>query len=110
MAGADLHMSGTLVTLVDVAIATKFAALPWKFGQGSVISALKASLSRLELSSKTGGIIALLDEVWACPPSFASGSKIRSSPSLRNRVVFVPESGLSLTVGTLGRSRAKTVE
>ncbi|KAK8957094.1 hypothetical protein KSP39_PZI000387 [Platanthera zijinensis] len=36
---------------VDVAIATKFAALPWRFGRGSVISALKASLSRLGLSS-----------------------------------------------------------
>ncbi|KAJ1287705.1 hypothetical protein BS78_02G031500 [Paspalum vaginatum] len=36
---------------VDVAIATKFAALPWRFGRGSVISALKASLDRLGVSS-----------------------------------------------------------
>ncbi|KAL0914456.1 hypothetical protein M5K25_014804 [Dendrobium thyrsiflorum] len=36
---------------VDVSIATKFAALPWRFGRGSVISALKRSLSRLGLSS-----------------------------------------------------------
>ncbi|KAH0457849.1 hypothetical protein IEQ34_013164 [Dendrobium chrysotoxum] len=36
---------------VDVTIATKFAALPWRFGRGSVISALKRSLSRLGLSS-----------------------------------------------------------
>ncbi|XXG65907.1 hypothetical protein AAC387_Pa05g3496 [Persea americana] len=35
----------------EVAIATKFAALPWRFGRGSVISALKDSLSRLGLSS-----------------------------------------------------------
>ncbi|VAH30696.1 unnamed protein product [Triticum turgidum subsp. durum] len=36
---------------VEVAIATKFAALPWRFGRGSVISALKGSLSRLGVSS-----------------------------------------------------------
>ncbi|CAL5091509.1 unnamed protein product [Urochloa decumbens] len=36
---------------VEVAIATKFAALPWRFGRGSVISALKASLDRLGVSS-----------------------------------------------------------
>ncbi|KAL5977335.1 hypothetical protein ACLOJK_021681 [Asimina triloba] len=36
---------------VELAIATKFAALPWRLGRGSVISALKASLSRLGLSS-----------------------------------------------------------
>lgn len=36
---------------VEVAVATKFAALPWRFGRGSVISALKDSLSRLGLSS-----------------------------------------------------------
>ncbi|CAM8934527.1 unnamed protein product [Rhodiola kirilowii] len=36
---------------VDVAVATKFAALPWRLGRESVISALKDSFSRLELSS-----------------------------------------------------------
>ncbi|KAG2639847.1 uncharacterized oxidoreductase At1g06690, chloroplastic-like [Panicum virgatum] len=36
---------------VEVAIATKFAALPWRFGRGSVICALKASLDRLGVSS-----------------------------------------------------------
>ncbi|CAD6226877.1 unnamed protein product [Miscanthus lutarioriparius] len=36
---------------VDVAIATKFAALPWRFGRGSVICALKTSLDRLGVSS-----------------------------------------------------------
>lgn len=36
---------------VDVVVATKFAALPWRLGRQSVISALKASLSRLGLSS-----------------------------------------------------------
>ncbi|KAL6647819.1 hypothetical protein ACP70R_015256 [Stipagrostis hirtigluma subsp. patula] len=36
---------------VEVAIATKFAALPWRLGRGSVISALKASLDRLGVSS-----------------------------------------------------------
>lgn len=36
---------------VDVAVATKFAALPWRLGRKSVIAALKDSLSRLELSS-----------------------------------------------------------
>lgn len=36
---------------VDVAVATKFAALPWRFGRGSVICALKASLDRLGVSS-----------------------------------------------------------
>ncbi|KAL5537394.1 hypothetical protein UlMin_045625 [Ulmus minor] len=35
----------------DVAVATKFAALPWRFGRQSVLNALKDSLSRLELSS-----------------------------------------------------------
>ncbi|PIN17461.1 Voltage-gated shaker-like K+ channel, subunit beta/KCNAB [Handroanthus impetiginosus] len=35
---------------VEVAIATKFAALPWRLGRQSVISALKGSLARLELS------------------------------------------------------------
>uniref|UniRef100_A0A0D3GM58 NADP-dependent oxidoreductase domain-containing protein n=1 Tax=Oryza barthii TaxID=65489 RepID=A0A0D3GM58_9ORYZ len=29
---------------IDVAVATKFAALPWRFGRGSVLSALKKSL------------------------------------------------------------------
>ncbi|ONK64958.1 uncharacterized protein A4U43_C07F31860 [Asparagus officinalis] len=36
---------------VEVAVATKFAALPWRFGRGSVLSALQASLSRIGLSS-----------------------------------------------------------
>ncbi|KAL5716217.1 hypothetical protein ACHQM5_017939 [Ranunculus cassubicifolius] len=36
---------------VDVAVATKFAALPWRLGRESVVSALKDSLSRLGLSS-----------------------------------------------------------
>ncbi|XP_066345492.1 uncharacterized oxidoreductase At1g06690, chloroplastic-like [Miscanthus floridulus] len=36
---------------VEVAVATKFAALPWRFGRGSVLSALKKSLDRLGLSS-----------------------------------------------------------
>uniref|UniRef100_A0A0E0LH27 NADP-dependent oxidoreductase domain-containing protein n=1 Tax=Oryza punctata TaxID=4537 RepID=A0A0E0LH27_ORYPU len=36
---------------IDVAVATKFAALPWRFGRGSVLSALKKSLDRLGLSS-----------------------------------------------------------
>ncbi|ONK74414.1 uncharacterized protein A4U43_C03F5970 [Asparagus officinalis] len=36
---------------VEVAVATKFAALPWRFGRGSVLSALKDSFSRLGLSS-----------------------------------------------------------
>ncbi|WOH03631.1 hypothetical protein DCAR_0623030 [Daucus carota subsp. sativus] len=36
---------------VDVAVATKFAALPWRLGRQSVLAALKDSLSRLELSS-----------------------------------------------------------
>ncbi|KAL6506827.1 hypothetical protein OROHE_022264 [Orobanche hederae] len=35
---------------VDVAVATKYAALPWRLGRQSVISALKDSLSRLGLS------------------------------------------------------------
>ncbi|CAA0836984.1 Uncharacterized oxidoreductase - chloroplastic [Striga hermonthica] len=35
---------------VEVAIATKYAALPWRLGRQSVISALKDSLARLELS------------------------------------------------------------
>ncbi|KAM0848890.1 hypothetical protein ACQ4PT_054090 [Festuca glaucescens] len=37
--------------VVEVAIATKFAALPWRLGRGSVLSALKSSLSRLGVSS-----------------------------------------------------------
>ncbi|CAN1813685.1 Uncharacterized oxidoreductase At1g06690, chloroplastic [Linum perenne] len=36
---------------LDVAIATKFAALPWRFGRESVLCALKDSLSRLGVSS-----------------------------------------------------------
>ncbi|KAJ4981258.1 hypothetical protein NE237_032095 [Protea cynaroides] len=36
---------------VEVVVATKFAALPWRFGRGSVVSALKESLCRLNLSS-----------------------------------------------------------
>ncbi|XP_057433163.1 uncharacterized oxidoreductase At1g06690, chloroplastic [Lotus japonicus] len=36
---------------VEVAVATKFAALPWRFGRESVITALKDSLSRLGLTS-----------------------------------------------------------
>ncbi|KAK2998726.1 hypothetical protein RJ639_022761 [Escallonia herrerae] len=36
---------------VDVAVATKFAALPWRLGRQSVLTALKDSLSRLGLSS-----------------------------------------------------------
>lgn len=36
---------------MEVAIATKYAALPWRLGRESVVSALKDSLSRLELSS-----------------------------------------------------------
>ncbi|WOK99535.1 hypothetical protein Cni_G08247 [Canna indica] len=36
---------------VEVAVATKFAALPWRLGRGSVLSALKDSLARLGLSS-----------------------------------------------------------
>uniref|UniRef100_A0A1D1ZDY1 Putative oxidoreductase At1g06690, chloroplastic n=1 Tax=Anthurium amnicola TaxID=1678845 RepID=A0A1D1ZDY1_9ARAE len=36
---------------VEIAIATKFAALPWRLGRQSVLSALKSSLSRLGLSS-----------------------------------------------------------
>ncbi|XP_077244604.1 NAD(P)-linked oxidoreductase superfamily protein [Tasmannia lanceolata] len=35
----------------EVAIATKFAALPWRLGRGSVLAALQDSLSRLGLSS-----------------------------------------------------------
>lgn len=35
----------------DIAVATKFAALPWRFGRQSVIAALKDSLSRLGLSA-----------------------------------------------------------
>ncbi|KAK9691350.1 hypothetical protein RND81_09G191300 [Saponaria officinalis] len=35
----------------DVAVATKFAALPWRLGRQSVVNALKDSLSRLGLSS-----------------------------------------------------------
>ncbi|XP_010542710.1 PREDICTED: uncharacterized oxidoreductase At1g06690, chloroplastic [Tarenaya hassleriana] len=36
---------------VEVEVATKFAALPWRLGRQSVITALKDSLSRLGLSS-----------------------------------------------------------
>ncbi|CAH9123090.1 unnamed protein product, partial [Cuscuta epithymum] len=36
---------------VEVAVATKFAALPWRLGRQSVLAALKASLARLGLSS-----------------------------------------------------------
>lgn len=36
---------------LEVAVATKFAALPWRFGRQSVLNALKDSLRRLELSS-----------------------------------------------------------
>ncbi|KAK9093584.1 hypothetical protein Syun_028495 [Stephania yunnanensis] len=36
---------------VEVAVATKFAALPWRLGRGSVVSALKHSLYRLGISS-----------------------------------------------------------
>lgn len=36
---------------VEVAVATKFAALPWRLGRQSVITALKDSLGRLGLSS-----------------------------------------------------------
>ncbi|CAK8565392.1 unnamed protein product [Lathyrus sativus] len=36
---------------VDVAVATKFAALPWRLGRQSVISALKDSLGRLGMTS-----------------------------------------------------------
>ncbi|KAH9315483.1 hypothetical protein KI387_024110, partial [Taxus chinensis] len=35
----------------NIVVATKFAALPWRLGRGSVISALKDSLNRLGLSS-----------------------------------------------------------
>lgn len=35
----------------EIVVATKFAALPWRLGRGSVISALKDSLNRLGLSS-----------------------------------------------------------
>ena len=35
----------------EIAVATKFAALPWRLGRQSVIAALKDSLSRLELDS-----------------------------------------------------------
>ncbi|XP_027346860.1 uncharacterized oxidoreductase At1g06690, chloroplastic isoform X1 [Abrus precatorius] len=36
---------------VEVAVATKFAALPWRFGRQSVLNALKDSLCRLGLTS-----------------------------------------------------------
>ncbi|KAK3183353.1 hypothetical protein Dsin_030639 [Dipteronia sinensis] len=36
---------------VEVAVATKFAALPWRLGRQSVLTALKDSLSRLGLTS-----------------------------------------------------------
>ncbi|CAE6072450.1 unnamed protein product [Arabidopsis arenosa] len=35
----------------EISVATKFAALPWRLGRESVITALKDSLSLLELSS-----------------------------------------------------------
>ncbi|KAF4373248.1 hypothetical protein G4B88_007261 [Cannabis sativa] len=35
----------------EVAVATKFAALPWRLGRQSVVNALKDSLNRLQLSS-----------------------------------------------------------
>ncbi|KAI3771728.1 hypothetical protein L6452_02895 [Arctium lappa] len=35
----------------EIVVATKFAALPWRLGRQSVLSALKDSLSRLELDS-----------------------------------------------------------
>eukprot|EP00252_Welwitschia_mirabilis_P019882 TRINITY_DN4716_c0_g1_i2.p1 TRINITY_DN4716_c0_g1~~TRINITY_DN4716_c0_g1_i2.p1 ORF type:complete len:380 (-),score=80.52 TRINITY_DN4716_c0_g1_i2:322-1461(-) len=36
---------------MPIVVATKFAALPWRFGRSSVIAALKGSLTRLGLSS-----------------------------------------------------------
>lgn len=36
---------------VEIATATKFAALPWRLGRQSVVNALKDSLDRLGLSS-----------------------------------------------------------
>ncbi|GAU21586.1 hypothetical protein TSUD_131700 [Trifolium subterraneum] len=36
---------------VEVTVATKYAALPWRLGRQSVISALKDSLGRLEMTS-----------------------------------------------------------
>ncbi|KAL8138161.1 hypothetical protein V2J09_004162 [Rumex salicifolius] len=36
---------------VEVAVATKFAALPWRLGRESVVKALKDSMSRLDLTS-----------------------------------------------------------
>ncbi|XP_061344670.1 uncharacterized oxidoreductase At1g06690, chloroplastic [Gastrolobium bilobum] len=36
---------------IEVAVATKFAALPWRFGRQSVLTALKDSLCRLGLAS-----------------------------------------------------------
>ncbi|KAI4308145.1 hypothetical protein L6164_031249 [Bauhinia variegata] len=36
---------------IEIAVATKFAALPWRLGRQSVLAALKDSLSRLGLSS-----------------------------------------------------------
>ncbi|KAJ6681381.1 hypothetical protein OIU74_019792 [Salix koriyanagi] len=36
---------------VELAVATKYAALPWRLGRQSVLTALKDSLNRLELSS-----------------------------------------------------------
>ncbi|KAH9624341.1 hypothetical protein KSS87_006706 [Heliosperma pusillum] len=36
---------------VEVTVATKFAALPWRLGRQCVVNALKESLSRLELTS-----------------------------------------------------------
>jgi aryl-alcohol dehydrogenase-like predicted oxidoreductase len=47
---------------VEVAVATKFAALPWRFGRGSVLSALKKSLDRLGLSS-----VELYQLHWSAP-------------------------------------------
>ena len=47
---------------IEVAVATKFAALPWRFGRGSVLSALKKSLDRLGLSS-----VELYQLHWSAP-------------------------------------------
>ena len=47
---------------IEVAVVTKFAALPWRFGRGSVLSALKKSLDRLGLSS-----VELYQLHWSAP-------------------------------------------
>ncbi|KAG6552230.1 hypothetical protein Mapa_006078 [Marchantia paleacea] len=47
-----------------VVVATKFAALPWRFGRGSVVSAVRASLQRLGLSQ-----IDLYQLHWYARPS-----------------------------------------